>query len=228
MPRLRRVVPLPDDPAQRWPSLNEFLFGAPEAGGGNLAPLSGRLPIDWKQIFGADRPLTLEIGFNRGRFLTALGEAWPDHNHVGVEIRRKYAWHVSNVLADRSERRNVRVVWGDARMLVPALFEEGALDAIFVNFPDPWWKRRHAKRRLVDGDFGVQLLSRLRLGGALWVKTDVEAIGDEIRTRLEVAPGGSTAVPFDETALPPTYRERRCIAQDIPVWRFRVERTPMG
>lgn len=225
MPRLRGPVlrqPTGDD---AWPMLNEVLFGGNDVGGPNVAPRPAALPVAWPQVFGRTAPLTLEIGFNRGRFLQALAEAWPDLDHVGVEIRRRYVWRFANLVGPAGAPRNVRVVWADAKLVAPVIFGPGALSHIFINFPDPWWKRRHAKRRLVDTDLAGDLNALLAPGGRVWVKSDVPAIAGEIEQALAAVPGLSGPEPFGAEDLPASYRETRCVAQGLPITRFHFTRT---
>lgn len=203
---------------EAWPLLNELLFGTNRAGGHNVAPRPEILPLDWSQVFGRDAPRTLEIGFNRGRFLRELARAWPDHDHVGVEIMRRYGWHFANRVGRAGEPRNVRVVWADGRLVCPVIFAPGSLEAVFVNFPDPWWKRRHVKRRLVDEDFAASLHRLVRPGGRIYVKTDVPMIAAEIRTALATCFEGPT--PFEQALLPLTHREVKCVRDGLPIDRF--------
>lgn len=218
--------PMPPAPAgdEPWPILNAVLFGSHEVGGYHVAPRPEVLPLRWPEVFGRDAPRTLEIGFNRGRFLADLAARRPAQDHVGIEVRRRYAWHVAHRLAAEGGPRNAAVIWGDARLLVPALFGPGELEDVFINFPDPWWKRRHAKRRLVDPEMATHLATVLRPGGSVWVKTDAAVIADAITRVLADEPRFTGPISFGEADLPPSYRERRCMAQGLPITRFRFER----
>jgi tRNA (guanine-N7-)-methyltransferase len=83
-----------------------------------------------------------------------MAEKWPDHDHVGIEVRRRYVYRFAQLHGrPGSTARNVRVIWADAKRVTGPLFAQQKLDAIFINFPDPWWKKRHHKRRLVQTDF---------------------------------------------------------------------------
>lgn len=224
MSRLRGAAPAEPTGEAAWPILNDRLFGAQGRGGHSLAPDPAAVPVDWDAVFGRHAPRTLEIGFNRGRFLCELAERWPDHDHVGIEIRRRYCWRLAQQMAAADGPRNVRIVWADAKLVTPAAFAPGSLQAIFVNFPDPWWKRRHTKRRLVDLDFATVLTDRLALGGQVWVKSDVPAIAEEIREALVAVDRLGEPTPFGADDLPLTYRERTCVADGLPITRYRVTR----
>jgi tRNA (guanine-N7-)-methyltransferase len=112
-----------------------------------LPDREGGLPIDcWQQLFGNDRPLGIEVGPGRGEFLRALARARPDWNFFAVERSFTRTAYVASALADAG-LDNARVVWADATCLLP-LLPAGSAAAVYVQFPDPWWKRRHFKRRV--------------------------------------------------------------------------------
>jgi tRNA (guanine-N7-)-methyltransferase len=120
------------------------------------------------------------------------------------------------------------VIHGDARLLAPRLFPRGSLSAIHVHFPDPWWKRRHLGRRLVDDRASLLLHGLLAPGGLLDFRTDVEAYAREALERLQAVGFHNAAGPgrFAEAApdeLPST-REKRYLATGQPVWRLRLLR----
>ena len=129
----------------------------------------------------------LEVGFNRGKFITELAERFPDHNVVGIEIRKRFVVRLAQVVGAAGYPRNLRVAWGDAKVLLPALFTPNSISAMFITFPDPWWKKRHEKRRLVDTQFAAGIAERLTEGGVIWVKSDVPMIADEIREGQQAA-----------------------------------------
>lgn len=223
--------PKSDKPADdNWAILNHRLFGANDAGGYDIVPSAEVCPVDWTAEFGREAPLALEIGFNRGKFLDAIAAQWEGHAFIGIEVRRKFVWHLAQQIgADpdvtaAEDRGNVRVIWADAKNVVNAIFAPGSLDAIFINFPDPWWKRRHVKRRLVDTHFAQDMADLLRPGGRIFVKSDVAAIAAEIGAALESVPELSAPHPFDEAYLPFTHRETRCVAQQMPISRNWYER----
>jgi len=169
--------------------------------------------------------MSLEIGFNRGRFLSALAEEYPHQDFVGIEVRRRYCWLLANVLGDRlPEPNNLRIIWADAKAVTRHIFGREVLDNIYVTFPDPWWKNRHAKRRLVDTHFAEELAGLLKPGGRVWVKSDVPAIADEIADSLAGVKTLGAREPFSESELPLTHRETKCIAEGLPIIRFVVRR----
>lgn len=121
----------------------------------------------------ADRPRrrVLEIGFGRGEFLLALAEASPETEFVGVEVSWKRALKLARKLA-RARRTNVLLTVGRGEALLRDVFAPGSLAEIWVNFSDPWPKRRHAERRLVKASFAALAARALEPDGTLWVATD--------------------------------------------------------
>lgn len=124
-------------------------------------------------VFGNDHPLELEIGSGKGTFLTDQAKRRPDFNFVGLERARKY-WMYA---ADRLRRNgcvNTRMILGDAAVFLTEILADVSLSAIHVYFPDPWPKKRHHKRRLIQQPFLEQVERVLEPGGRLQVVTDFE------------------------------------------------------
>jgi tRNA (guanine-N7-)-methyltransferase len=192
------------------------------------APLAVDLRPDWRAVFG-DRAgaLELEIGSGHGGFALAFARLRPDRALVAIEQRRKFAADVAAKAARRGHP-NLLVLCGDARILAPRLFGAGSLAAIHVHFPDPWWKRRHERRRLVDEGMSDLLLRLLAPGGELDFRTDVERYAREAVVRLEDAGFENEAGSgrFAEAAPDeiPSTREKRYLASGEPVWRLRLRR----
>jgi tRNA (guanine-N7-)-methyltransferase len=228
MPRVKGPLLRPLEGDAAWPILNPLLFGGMERGGHHIVPRAEVLPLDWVAVFGRDAPRTLEIGSNRGRFLRALAEQVPERDHLGIEIRRRYAWRIAHEMGLAGGPRNCRVVWGDAKLVAPGLFGDGSVADIYINFPDPWWKAKHVKRRLVDDDFSTLLARLLVPGGSVWVKSDVPAIAEEIGQALAAQTALEGPIPFAEADLPLSYRERSCLAEGLPIERFRYTRRLAG
>ena len=144
------------------------------------------------EIFGADvakpLPLVLEIGFGRGEFLLHLAEASPETAFVGVEYSAKRVLKLARRLA-RSTLHNVRLIEATAEELVTDALPDASLSCCWVNFPDPWPKKRHFKRRLIQPAFIAALRERLELGGRLRVATDHPDYADWIDGVLRAARG---------------------------------------
>ena len=224
MPRLRGPVIAPPHGEEAWPFLNEKIYGSAQRGGHHTHPKEDLLPWSWDEAFERKGPLLLEVGFNRGKFITELARRNPEANVVGIEIRRRFGWRLSQTVSLVGDPRNLRIIWGDAKILLPLLFEEGSLDGMYITFPDPWWKKRHFKRRLVDTDFAAGIALRLKVGGEVWVKSDVEMIAEEIKGALQARPELGLCISFEQDDLPLTHREQSCIRQGMPINRFKLTR----
>jgi tRNA (guanine-N7-)-methyltransferase len=144
------------------------------------------VPLSWPAIFGNDHPIEIEIGFAKGLFLLTASAAQPETNFLGIEIARKYQLYTATRLAKRA-RHNVRLVCGDARPLLHAAVPAGSVQAIHVYFPDPWWKKRHLKRRLFTAEFAAACEHVLRPGGHLHVVTDVADYHQLVRDLVAAA-----------------------------------------
>ncbi|HTP51769.1 MAG TPA: tRNA (guanosine(46)-N7)-methyltransferase TrmB [Anaeromyxobacteraceae bacterium] len=195
---------------------------------GDEEPLAADLRPDWGVTFGeAAARMALEIGCGHGGFAIAFGARHPERALVAIEQRRKFAADVAAKAARRG-LANVLVLQGDARLLAPRLFRAGSLDAVHVHFPDPWWKRRHERRRLLDDGMSTLLLRLLRPGGELDFRTDVERYAEEALARLEGAGFANSAGRgrFAERAPDeiPSTREKRYLASGERVWRLRLVR----
>lgn len=106
-----------------------------------------QLPADClHQLFGNTRPVAIEVGPGRGEFLRAIAPRRPEWNFFAIEISATRTAHIARGIADDG-LTNARVVWADATCLLPAL-PAGCAATVYVQFPDPWWKRRHFKRRI--------------------------------------------------------------------------------
>ncbi len=130
-------------------------------------------PLEWNLVFGDDHPVELEVGFGKGLFLLSAAQACPQVNFLGVEIERKYQLFTATRMAKRG-LRNVRLVCADARLFLRDCVASASLQAVHVYFPDPWWKKRHLKRRMFTPEFAVQCERVLQPGGRLYVVSDVE------------------------------------------------------
>jgi tRNA (guanine-N7-)-methyltransferase len=129
-------------------------------------------PLDWRQLFGNGQPVEIEVGFGKGLFLLTAALALPGVNFVGVEIARKYQLYAATRIAKR-ELKNVRLAKADARFFLRDYVALDSCQAVHVYFPDPWWKKRHLKRRVFTDGFARQCERVLRSGGTLQIATDV-------------------------------------------------------
>ena len=129
-------------------------------------------PLDWASVFGDAHPVELEIGPGKGLFLANAAARNPAHNFVGVELARKYARLGAERLAKQG-LTNVRMVTGDARKFLAEFVPARSLQTVHIYFPDPWWKKRHHKRRMFCDPFVRDVERALVPGGHFWMATDV-------------------------------------------------------
>ena len=178
-------------------------------------------------------PLEIEIGPGRGAFLYERLAARPDVRMIGLEVRLKWASFVDERLRAQGLGERGRVFAEDAKAALPRLTPEASVSAFFVHFPDPWWKKRHAKR-LVVGDALLVSIARLLVdGGELFVQTDVEDRAAEYRAGVGLhdalaAAGdlaGSPALACNPYGAR-SNREKRADEDGLPVHRMRWTRRP--
>jgi tRNA (guanine-N7-)-methyltransferase len=178
-------------------------------------------PLDLAAIFGRRAPLVLEIGFGNGDALVAAAASHPEQNYLGVEVHRPGVGSLLLKL-EAAKIGNVRVVVADANELF-AYLPTASLHGIHLFFPDPWPKKRHHKRRLMQPAFAARLRDVLESGGYIHCATDWEDYATQMRKVLEATPGFSniagTGGYVDRPATRPLTRfEQRGRAAGRPVW----------
>jgi tRNA (guanine-N7-)-methyltransferase len=189
-------------------------------------------PIDVRAVLaGSFSRVEVEIGPGRGGFLLGRLAADRDVRLLAFEIKRKWAVIVNERLARHGLADRGRVFAEDVRFALPRLGPDGALDALFFHFPDPWWKKRHQKRLVIGTDVLDQAARLLRPGGELFIQTDVEerAVLYEEHVRAHPAFGtrgdsSSTARIAENPYGARSHRERRAMEDDIPIYRLRFAR----
>jgi len=178
---------------------------------------------DWARDFGRAASLELEIGPGHGGFALDYAAAHPEIDLVCVESRRSDCESIRG----RAQRRglgNLIVLQGDAKLLVPAAFTAASLSALHVQFPAPWWKKRHNQRRLVDVDLAARMRILLGPGGVVDFRTDVRAYAEAAIATWEEAGFSNPAgpgQPWPEVPEVLSTRERRYARTGQPVYRAR-------
>jgi tRNA (guanine-N7-)-methyltransferase len=192
-----------------------------------LAPRMPEQGLTLTEVFPLTTEIEMEIGFGRGMFLLQRAARVPSAGLLGIEIKDKLAVRVAERIAKR-RLEHVRVLAGDARGIVAQLGPDAVLARVFMHFPDPWWKKRHAKRRLLDPALLDQLARLLRADGELFVQTDVEERAEVFLQELGEHPrfsivGGSYVAdnPFGAVSN----REARAIQDGLPIFRILARRT---
>jgi len=145
-------------------------------------------PINLNEVFGNDRPVTLEIGFGMGRATALIAAANAGKNYLGIEVHRpgigKLLWEI-----ETRALSNIRLIEYDAAIAVREMFYPESFEAIHIFFPDPWPKKRHHKRRLIQRPFTDELRAILKPGGYLYFVTDWEDYGEWAMTELGATAG---------------------------------------
>lgn len=168
----------------------------------------------------------IELGANRGAFLEGLAHTYPDQRVLGIEWRPKYV-KFGNERLEKRGIDNASLVHADAKMAIPVAIPLASVEAFYVLFPDPWWKPRHASRRLLDPLFMRILARRLVPGGRIYLKSDVFDYLYRVRAAAEVSkamrPLPADLWP-DETTWTRSTRERKSMHTAIPFGRGYYER----
>ncbi len=138
--------------------------------------------INFKSIYCDDNPVNLEIGIGNGEFLAHIGSSNPHENFLGLEVFKEVFLKAASKIR-KQELKNCRVVQFDTALIV-RLIEDNYLNSIYVNFPDPWPKKAHKKRRLLKTHFIDQLASKLKIGGTLYIATDHDDYAAEIAENI--------------------------------------------
>lgn len=137
-------------------------------------------PLCWKQIFGSSSPVEIEIGFGKCGFLLAIAAQNPLINFVGIESSRKY-YRKGVAKIQRAGLKNIKLLLGEAFHLFKRYVSDDSIANIYINFPDPWPKKRHAKRRLVQAELVSLLAQKLNLAGCIEIATDAAPYIDQIQ-----------------------------------------------
>lgn len=178
-------------------------------------------PVERERIFGRRAELVVEIGFGMGGSLVEMARAQPEKDFIGIEVHPPGVGTLLRALEEQN-LGNVRVFREDARLVLEQCFADGAIDRILIFFPDPWPKKRHHKRRLIQPDFVALLRRKLRPGGVLHLATDWEHYAEQMMEVLSAAEGFRN--PFGEGAFagehdrPRTKFESRGLRLGHGVW----------
>jgi tRNA (guanine-N7-)-methyltransferase len=184
--------------------------------------------LDFAALFGREAPVCFEIGFGNGESLVALACAHPERNFVGLEVHPPGVGHLL-LRCEAEGLSNVRVICEDAVQVLQRRVPDDSLDEVLLYFPDPWPKKRHHKRRIVQTAFVELVARRLRLGGVFRMATDWEPYAEHMlataganpQLRNESSSGGF--VPRPESR-PITRFERRGQRLGHGVWDLAFRR----
>lgn len=180
-------------------------------------------PPRWEVAFGRRAPLEVDLGCGRGEYAWQRAVSFPTINVVALDNRKKWI----SRLRERCQARgisNLRAIRCDVTQDLPILFAESSVAAFTIHHPDPWWKKRHRKRRLVSTGF-VELAARLLVpGGWVFLQTDVPDLADEMKAAFGAMP---VFAPVDGEAWKRermgdlrSHREKKCLQLGLPVRRL--------
>lgn len=145
-------------------------------------------PRDFAAAFGRDAKRIVEIGFGNGDALRFSARIDPERDHIGIEVHAPGVGRLLNALAQDGSR-NARLYHHDAVEVLENEIADASLDEIRIYFPDPWHKKRHQKRRLVNPEFAALLVRKLAHGGRLHLATDWENYAEQMWDVLDATPG---------------------------------------
>jgi tRNA (guanine-N7-)-methyltransferase len=190
-------------------------------------PCSG-VPLDLDRVFGRSSQRSLEIGFGNGENLLGLARAHPERDFIGVEVHRSGVGHLLLEL-ESAQLTNVRVICHDAVEVLEQWIAPESLDEILILFPDPWHKKRHHKRRLIQPEFVSLAASRLSIGGRLQLATDWEPYALQMLEVMSASPLFANLSKGQDFVSRPEWRaltrfERRGHRLGHGVWDLSFER----
>ena len=179
-------------------------------------------PIELKEVFeDSTRPLLLDVGCARGRFLLRMATAQPDRNYLGIEIREPLVAD-ANRLATEADLSNLHYAFCNAMLWLSRLIENippDVVQMVTIQFPDPWFKKKHAKRRMVNNELVKTVADKLAPNGEIFIQTDIEFLAEEM---FDLFRGDErlTESRLDANPFPiKTERERAVEDRNLPVFR---------
>ena len=178
--------------------------------------------IDLDTVFGRRARRCLEIGFGVGEVIGALAEQHPEVDYLGIEVHKAGVGRLL-LRAAEADLKNLRIVNADAVEVLNEHLPDACLDEILVFFPDPWHKKRHHKRRLIDSGFAALLARKLRAGGVLRLATDWQDYAEQMLSVLNAETAFESLSPQGQYVPRPEFRpatrfERRGARLGHGVW----------
>lgn len=183
---------------------------------------------DLEQVFGRKAPLVLEIGFGMGKSLVAMAKAAPQMDFIGIEVHKPGVGACLGE-AETEAVQNLRLFEHDAVEVLRDCIADGSLDTIQLFFPDPWHKKRHHKRRIVQAEFVQMLRQKLKIGGVFHMATDWENYAEHMLEVMSAAEGYRNLAEDQQYVPRPDHRpltkfENRGVKLGHGVWDLMFER----
>ena len=185
--------------------------------------------LDWEELYSSKGPVIIEIGSGKGRFILRSAEQNPDKNFLGIEKSLKYS-RVLNKRADKVGLTNLRSLNASAEYFVSKYIPQSSVSEYHIYFPDPWPKKRHNKRRLINASFLQTVTLSLKPGGCIYYATDFKDYFDQMVKISRVCKGIEETICQEinsededpETAL--TNYERKYLIQGRPIYKASYEK----
>ena len=189
---------------------------------------SGAGAQDLEAVFGRNAPRCLEIGFGAGEVIGSLAENNPHTDYLGIEVHRSGVGRLL-LRAHQGNLKNLRVICDDAVDVLRDRIADRSFDEVLVFFPDPWHKKRHHKRRLIEPAFVSLIAARLRVGGTLRLATDWQEYAEQMLAVCNANPALRSLSPDRNFVArpefrPPTRFERRGERLGHGVWDLAYSR----
>lgn len=179
-------------------------------------------PVDLAEVFAdPNLPLHLDIGSARGRFLLHMATAEPEWNFLGVEIREPLVIE-ANRLGNELHLQNLHYAFCNAMLWLDRLLEllpDGRMQMVTIHFPDPWFKKKHAKRRMVNAPLVETVVNKLTDGGHIFVQTDIEPLAEEMFQLFEADQRLAAEATVESPFRIKTERENAVESNGLPVYR---------
>jgi len=174
-------------------------------------------PEDLKNAvsFFSEGRVEVEIGFRRAHFLKERTKNCPDTRFLGFELGSQWCRRMARYI-EREALENTRIIQNDARFWLRRILPTNGVQTIYVFFPDPWWKKKHHKRRLITAETLDVFFDLLAPGGALIFRSDVAAYFEQVLDLIAQHGGFDVTTPEPvELDLPKTHREKKCAEMGI-------------
>lgn len=162
-------------------------------------------PVVFSEVFGRDAPVVLEIGFGMGDSLLEMARREPEKNYIGIEVHTP---GVGRLLSNANDEglTNIRIYAEDAIEVLAKCIPDNSLDVVQLFFPDPWHKKRHHKRRIVQPDFAQNLRKKLKIGGYFHMATDWENYAEHMMDVMSAAEGYTNKMGEGQYSPQPEWR----------------------
>lgn len=174
-----------------------------------------------------DRPIDIEIGFGKGQFILEKAKLYKDINFIGFEVKEGLVEYTKSLIT-RDRLTNVYVEKSFADASIPAKIPNERIRYIYINFPDPWWKRKHKKRRILKSNFIKLFYNALETNGIIYVRTDVKEYAEFVTKNFAEF---KEFQPIEHDIIEDTImsnRETRCTAEGLDVYYLAFKKVVSG